>query len=156
MNELNIIERRPYSLRRIISKLCMIFSRSSIIPSSVRRRILRLGGVKISGWCFIGAGVYFDEMRPELIEVGNGSTITGGTHIISHFFNPTNGRFYYGKVRIGQNVFIGMNTLIVNAVNIGDDSVIGAGSVVTKDIPAGEIWGGNPARFIKKANASKD
>lgn len=43
-----------------------------------------------------------------------------------------------------------MNTLIVNAVTIGDNAVIGAGSIVNKDIPAGEIWGGNPARFIKK------
>lgn len=43
-----------------------------------------------------------------------------------------------------------MNSLIVNAVRIGDDAVIGAGSVVTKDIPAGEVWAGNPAKFIKK------
>ncbi len=45
-----------------------------------------------------------------------------------------------------------MNTLIVNAVNIGDGAIIGAGSIVNRDIPAGEIWGGNPARFIKKLN----
>ena len=57
-----------------------------------------------------------------------------------------------GKVVIGKNVFIGMNTLIVNAVNIGDGAIIGAGSIVNRDIPAGEIWGGNPARFIKKLN----
>lgn len=43
-----------------------------------------------------------------------------------------------------------MNTLIVNAVNIGDGAVIGAGSIVNRDIPAGEIWAGNPARFIRK------
>lgn len=150
MNDLTIVEHRPYSLRRILSKLCMIVSRSALIPSMLRLKILRLGGIKTNGWCFIGAGVFFDEMRPELIEIGKGATITGGTHILSHFFNPNNGRFYYGKVRIGKNVFIGMNSLIVNAVNIGDGAVIGAGSVVTKDIPAGEIWGGNPARFIKK------
>ena len=42
--------------------------------------------------------------------------------------------------------------LIVNAVNIGDGAIIGAGSIVNRDIPAGEIWGGNPARFIKKLN----
>ena len=152
MNELKIVESRPYSLRRIISKLCMIISRSSIFPSMVRRRILRLGGVNIQGWCFIGAGVHFDEMRPDLIEIGEGATITSGSHIISHFFNPTNGRFYYGKVSIGKNVFIGMNTLIINAVNIGERAIIGAGSVITKDIPANEIWGGNPAKFIKKNN----
>lgn len=57
---------------------------------------------------------------------------------------------YYGEVHIGKNVFIGINTIIANAVNIGDGAVIGAGSIVTKDIPAGEVWAGNPARFIKK------
>lgn len=57
---------------------------------------------------------------------------------------------YLGKVTIGKRVFIGVNTVIVNSVEIGDDAVIAAGSVVTKDVPAGEIWGGNPAKFIKK------
>ena len=59
---------------------------------------------------------------------------------------------YYGEVKIGEHVFIGMNVLIVNAVSIGDLAVVGAGSVVLKDIPAGEIWAGNPARFIRKRN----
>lgn len=154
MNEIKIIDHRPYTIRRVFSKLCMIISRSAMFPSSVRTRILKLGGIKISGWCFVGAGVHFDEMRPDLIEIGEGSTITGGSHIISHFYNPCNGRFYYGRVNIGKKVFIGMNTLIINAVNIGDKAVIGAGSVVTKDIPAGELWGGNPARFIKKIEFS--
>ncbi len=55
-----------------------------------------------------------------------------------------------GKVTIGDNVFIGINTLIVNPVNIGDGAVLAAGSVVVCDIPSWEIWGGNPAKFIKK------
>ena len=66
------------------------------------------------------------------------------------FFNTSDRLFYAGKVQIGTNVFIGMNSLIVNAVNIGDNAVIGAGSIVNRDIPSDEIWGGNPARFIKK------
>lgn len=55
-----------------------------------------------------------------------------------------------GKVRIGRNVFIGINTVIVNAGDIGDGVMIDAGSVVNRDIPPKELWGGNPARFIKK------
>ena len=49
-----------------------------------------------------------------------------------------------------DNCFIGANTVICNPVTIGANSVVGAGSVVTKDIPDNEIWGGNPAHFIKK------
>lgn len=43
-----------------------------------------------------------------------------------------------------------MNTLIVKGVTIGDNAVIGAGSIITRDIPSNEVWAGNPAKFIKK------
>lgn len=53
-------------------------------------------------------------------------------------------------VLIGNNVWIGMNTTIMKGVAIGNNSIIGASSLVTKDVPANEIWGGVPARYIKK------
>ena len=51
---------------------------------------------------------------------------------------------------IGNDVFIGTNSLILKGVEIGDRSIIGAGSVVTKSVPASEIWAGNPAVFLRK------
>lgn len=51
---------------------------------------------------------------------------------------------------IKDNVFIGMNSIILKGVSIGENAIIGAGSVVTKDVPSNEIWGGNPTKFIKK------
>ena len=53
-------------------------------------------------------------------------------------------------IKIGDGVFIGTEAIICKGVTIGDESVVGAGAVVAKDIPAGEIWGGNPAKFIRK------
>lgn len=53
-------------------------------------------------------------------------------------------------VLIEEHVFIGAHSTILKGVKIGAKSVIGAGSVVTKNVPSGEIWAGNPARFIKK------
>jgi maltose O-acetyltransferase len=53
------------------------------------------------------------------------------------------------RVIIGNNVWIGMNSCILPGVEIGDNSIIGSGSVVTKSVPANEIWVGNPARYIK-------
>jgi acetyltransferase-like isoleucine patch superfamily enzyme len=56
------------------------------------------------------------------------------------------------KVSIGSNVWIGSNVNILNGVTVGDNSIIGNSSVVTVSIPANEIWGGVPAKFIKSIN----
>ena len=58
--------------------------------------------------------------------------------------------FKYSKpVEIGNNVWIGMNVCILPGINVGNNSIIGAGSVVTKDVPPNEIWVGNPAKLVK-------
>lgn len=53
-------------------------------------------------------------------------------------------------IRICEGAFIGAGTYIMKGVNIGKHSIVGAGSIVTKDIPDNEIWAGNPAKFIRK------
>jgi acetyltransferase-like isoleucine patch superfamily enzyme len=53
-------------------------------------------------------------------------------------------------VVIEDDVFIGANSMVLKGVRVGQGSVVGAGSVVSKSIPAGEIWAGNPARLIRK------
>lgn len=55
---------------------------------------------------------------------------------------------------INSGAFIGASTIILKGVSIGEHSIIGAGSVVTKNVPNGQIWGGNPAKFIKNINDS--
>lgn len=56
------------------------------------------------------------------------------------------------SVKIGEGVFIGAHTLVLKGATVGDKAVIGAGSVVSRSIPASEIWAGNPVRMIKKAD----
>jgi acetyltransferase-like isoleucine patch superfamily enzyme len=95
------------------------------------------------------------------IFIGNNVGIGGGSCIYDTDFHSLNPRHRIddqtdqlnkksANVVIGDNVFIGSHALILKGVTIGANSVIGGGSVVTKNVPANEIWGGNPVRFIKK------
>lgn len=61
-----------------------------------------------------------------------------------------NGSIKHASIIIGDDVFIGARSIITKGVKIGSRSIIATGSVVVCDIPSDEIWGGNPARFIKK------
>lgn len=99
---------------------------------------------------FIGRNVLFDTNYPEDIRIEEGVRLTAGVAIVAHFMNSTTGTYDRGKVHIKTRAYLGMNTLVVKPVTIGEDAIVGAGSVMTKDIPDGEVWAGNPARFIKK------
>lgn len=135
------------SCGRVVRKIALNLCKSHWLPSCMRCRLAHLGGVNIDRSCFLGESVLFDTIRPELITIGKGCTITARCCFLSHFRKGST--YYYGDVKIGNRVFIGTGTVIANSVTVGDDAIIGAGSIVTKDIPAGEIWAGNPAKFIK-------
>ena len=125
-----------------------------------RGRIARRAGVHFSsstGDCrvFLGQNVQLDSEHPEDISIGNWTTIATGCVILTHYLDPDAAEWPYfnhsrGQVHIGTGCFIGANTVICKPVTIGDGAVVAAGSIVLKDIPAMEIWGGNPARFLKK------
>lgn len=140
-------------MRRIRNFFFLRIGNSKWLPSKFRATIIRWSGVKIGYKSFIGSGASFDSEHPEDIEIGDYCAITSGVKIITHYVHSAKGKGHWytrGKVKIGNNVHIGMNAMIIQPVTIGDDVIIGAGAVVTKDIPSGEIWGGVPAKFIKK------
>lgn len=97
----------------------------------------------------------------EKIEIGNYVNIGAGCLVMDINFHSTNWMIRMDRkrdiinaktapVKIDDFVFIGARSIICKGVHIGEKSLVAAGSVVVKDIPAGELWGGNPAKFIKK------
>ena len=94
------------------------------------------------------------------IEIGDHTSIGANSKVFDSDFHPVDPMYRLADsddkahtgmrdTVIGKNVFIGCNSLILKGVHIGDNSVIGAGSVVTKDIPANCVAAGNPAKIVK-------
>ena len=104
---------------------------------------------------------FIDEQYPWMVEIGNDVQITRGVIILTHSYDWSVVKKKYsrlygasGNVVIKDNVFIGVNTVILKGVTIGENSIIGAGSVVAKDIPANSVAVGNPAKVIHKIDNS--
>lgn len=92
---------------------------------------------------------YIDNGHPYLCEIGNNVTLSL-CYILTHgaSMHTETGYSKIGKVIIGNNVFVGFKSIILCNVHIGDDVIIVAGGVVTKDIPSNCVVAGNPARVI--------
>jgi acetyltransferase-like isoleucine patch superfamily enzyme len=137
------------NLSKILRKLK---SYSGRLLGYIRITYLRMIGVSIGKKSFISFGAKIDTRRGKLI-IGEKCEITHGCVILSHDASAKrinkndNGS---GKVKIGNNVFIGVNSVILRNVTIGDNSIIGAGSIVTKDVPPNVVVVGNPAKVIRK------
>ena len=108
----------------------------------------------------IGENVYFySRIYPadaKLLKLGSNVVIATNVRFLGHdrvdimLTGMMNERYYkyYDCIEVGSNVFIGSDCIILPGVKIGDNTVIGAGAVVTKDLEPGGIWGGIPAKRI--------
>lgn len=94
------------------------------------------------------------EKEAYLIEIGNNTVISYGVSFVTHdasYGAIINQRYIdlYGKIRIGNNCFIGANSIIMYGVSLGDKTIVAAGAVVTKSFKEGNVViGGNPAKII--------
>lgn len=117
-----------------------------------RLAFLRARSYKIGNNSIIEGGVLLDKLNPAGIEIGSHTLVARGAVILSHDHvkrtKKDNPRLY--KTTIGCNVFIGINSIILPGVTIGNSVIIGSGSVVTKSFPSNCVIAGNPARIIRE------
>jgi acetyltransferase-like isoleucine patch superfamily enzyme len=99
---------------------------------------------------YLVSNTRIDGLIPNAVEVGENLISAVGSWILSHDSSLINhiNKVAVRKTIVGNNVFIGLNAIIMPGVNVGDGAIIGAGSVVTKDVKSYTVVGGNPAKFI--------
>ena len=104
----------------------------------VGQRVVLGEGCKIQGSAYIA-----DDCR-----LGDGVFIGPAATILNDKFPPSNDRGKWQPIHVGDEAVIGGNATVVPGNNIGARAVLAAGAVLTRPLPAGEVWGGNPATFM--------
>lgn len=99
---------------------------------------------RVGNYCSIAPNVKIGQSNHDLSCVSTSTLIAGGNHGVTQFKEIEN------PAIIENDVWLAANVVVKQGVTIGNGAVIGAGSVVTKDVPPYEIWGGVPAKFIRK------
>lgn len=145
--------------KKIINLKFKIFNKffPNFITSELYINYLKNLGVHIGKGTVIfnPSSVTIDSSRPILVQIGNYCKITQGVIILGHDYSRSVLRRVYGEViaeakktTIGNNVFIGVNSIILMGTKIGDNCIIGAGSVCAGTYPSNSVIAGNPAKVI--------
>jgi len=152
-------------LRKLILRIIPKLDGGQMLSSVLRRVLKKYHNVEIGmysyGGCFIPGHIAAYTKIGRYCSFGENVYVLGQNHLTEtksthpYFYNPSFGYVERqlnraNQLRVGNDVWIGFNVTIAPGVsNIGDGSVIGAGAVVTKDVPDYAIVAGNPARIIK-------
>ncbi len=116
---------------------------------------LRSKGAVIGEHCTIHPGAGFGS-EPYLIEIGDHVTLNGSVQLLTHDggvevlmdLGYCQRPDKFGRIRVGNNVFVGANAIVLPGVTIGSNVIIGAGAVVSRDVPDNVVAAGVPARVI--------
>lgn len=128
----------------------------NMLPRNKRPHVLRKMGVLIGEGCEVYRDVSFGS-EPFLINIGNNVRITtgvkfcthdGGIFVLRNIGKCTDNDNIFGNIRVGDNVHIGWNSIIMPNVHVGNNVIIGVNTVVTKDIPSDSVVAGCPAHVI--------
>ncbi|MBW9199776.1 acyltransferase [Bacteroidales bacterium SW299] len=132
---------------------------SPFLPRKLRPMILKSVGCHIGKDIFVGDHVKIDSGHADMITVEDHAHIAGGVRILCHQRNLHN--YYVGDdyaklgyvikpVILKKGCLVGMESFVMPGVTIGEGAIVGAGSLVTRDIPAWTIATGRPAKVVKQ------
>ena len=132
---------------------------SPFLPRRVRPWVLKKTGCHIGKGCFIGDNVRIDTGHSDMITIEDGVSIAGGSRLLCHQRDFTD--YFVGSdyLKLGYTIkpivlkkgcLVGMESFVMPGVTIGEGAIVGAGSLVTKDVPAWTIATGRPAKVVKQ------
>lgn len=142
-----------------LEKMLDRFYLEPFAPRKLRPYLIRKMGCHVGKNTFFGDYVRMDTSYADMIYIGDYTHITSGCRLLCHQRdltgysvgdNAASLGYRTGEIHIGKGVMVGMETIIMPGVTIGDGAIIGAGSLVTKDIPAWTIATGRPAKVVKQ------
>jgi len=130
----------------------------TLLMERKRRRYLALlqaRGMRIGAGVTIEDGFFFDPSHCYLIEIGARCTLAPNVRLVAHDASTKRllGATRLGRIVIEEDCFLGDSVLILPGVTVGKASIVGAGAVVSKSIPAGSLAAGNPARVLGTVEA---
>jgi acetyltransferase-like isoleucine patch superfamily enzyme len=117
-----------------------------IVVQTLRRQyFIRVWRMQLGEGTTISFGARLDKTNPRGVHIGKYSVVTFGAAVLTHDWVNHCDR----DVRIGDDCFIGAHSIILPGVTIGDHCIVAAASVVARDVPAGSLVAGNPARIVE-------
>lgn len=134
-------------------------------PRKVRPNLMRKMGCHVGKGCFIGDHVRIDQGHADMITLEDGVSLASGTRLLCHQRDFT--KYYVGgdymklgyivkPIVLKKGCLVGMESFVMPGVTIGEGAIVGAGSLVTKDIPSWTIAAGRPAKVIKEIPQKRD
>lgn len=132
---------------------------SPFLPRKLRPKILRIVGCHVGNDVFVGENIKVDAGHADLIYIEDHVHIASGCRLLCHQRDLSDycvGDDYaklgyrLGEIHLEKGCLIGMESFVMPGVTVGEGAIIGAGSLVTKDIPAWTIATGRPAKVVKK------
>ena len=140
-----------------------VAARYAPLPPAARASLHRRRGVHVGRRVFIGTEVFIDDAVPSSVTLEDDVTVIAQTTILGHTYYPLHFHRLLGdeetraglRTTIRRGAYLGLRSTILAGVTVGEFAIVGAGSVVTKDVPANTIVVGNPAKVLRQIHQTQ-